>query len=310
MVARLAMASAVLLGVLGCNRVMAPVAPAPPPHPIALVAPPGAPPEPSSPDEPDVIHRCDAYRAESPPARRFCRVTDRGGLWAITVDEDDAAQVVHEDVQGRRVSAVFRAAPDQDAPSESGEEDAVVFDFDGDGDPELFFKLSHRGYEDRVVRRVFVTAGGGAIVPYASAPPDVEELRDVDGDGRPDAVVRVEYGAYKGCDYCTTAALRQTFLGHSRGDGSFSFTDEVAQSFVRERCPARPLRPVVREAESESWEDVACSRILGGPARHSRRSRRRRVRLPPDRRRALRGPLPQSEGAGAGGRLQPAHPTG
>jgi hypothetical protein len=265
LVARLRLATAFLLGTSGCHETLA-VAP-PPPHPAAAVVaetPPASPTAPSPP-VPAFADRCAAYQAESPAPRRFCAVTDHGQLWAVTVDDHDRAIVVHEDAQGHRAGATFPPEPDQDAPSETGEEDAHLFDFDGDGDPELFFKLVHRGYEDRIVRRIFVTARGGQVVPYGAAPPRVDELRDVDGDGRPDAVVGVEHGAFKGCNYCAGSTLRETFLAHARSDGSFSFTDEAARAFVRERCPARPAGPLVHDDDGHSWRNVACSRIWGVP---------------------------------------------
>ncbi len=265
MLARLDPGVALLACAVGCHQPLAVVEP-PPRAPPAAVVEPGPPrPDPPPDDEPEIADRCAAYQAEDPSPRRFCAITDRGQLWAVTVDDHDAARVIHEDAEGHRAGAVFPPEPAEDAPSESGEEDARLFDFDGDGDPELFFTLRHRGYEDRIVRRVFVTARGGSVVPYRAAPAGVDELRDVDSDGRPDAVVRVEYGGFKGCDYCTDSALRETFLAHSRSDGTFSFTDEVARGFLRERCPSRPRGPLVRSQASASWDNVVCSRIWRVP---------------------------------------------
>jgi len=257
---RRALGGVLLFSTIGCHPPMAPLEPSPPPSPVVVTP---RPPEP----EPELADRCEALQAESPdpPRRRFCVVTASGHLWAIEIDGDDAALVVHEDPAGHRAGATFRGQRDQGSPSYRGEEAAQVFDFDGDGDPELFFTLISAGYEDRVVRRVFVTVQGDQVVPYRAAPPGVDELRDVDSDGRPDALVHVDVGGTKGCEQCTGAVLHETFVAHAQRDGTFSFTDDTARAHVRERCPTRPRGPVVGRDESVSLANVLCSRIWGVP---------------------------------------------
>jgi hypothetical protein len=207
---------------------------------------------------------CDALRAEIRSERFHCLPTPGHGFWAVSVGEDDAATVVHADADGTQTSVVIPREPEAMA-STKGEGDAQVFDFDGDGVPELFFTLVMQGLEDRIVRRAFLTVRGGQIVPYAPAQHlRIDALRDVDGDGRPDAIVAVDLGFFKGCDWCSGDDLTETFSAHALGDGNFSFTDEVSKRYVRQRCPTKPRPPFVRGGEIRP-EEIACARIWGTP---------------------------------------------
>jgi hypothetical protein len=258
-----------VVSAIGCGASIAPVH-APPPAPPPTVAPaatePFEPPAPDPPEPPEIVDRCADVLAAYPGSgeRRFCKITDAGQLWAVAIDGADAAQVIHEDPSGQRASLTVPADKDQRDPSWKGEEAAILYDFDGDGDPELFFTLVSNGYEILVVRSVFVTARGGRVVPYAAAPKGMKELRDVDGDGRPDALVDVELGGYKGCNFCAESDVRETFVAHGRPDGTFSFTDKEARAQVRARCPAPPSGRLVKN-DDISPETIVCSRIWGVP---------------------------------------------
>jgi hypothetical protein len=209
---------------------------------------------------------CAALRAEGGAERFRClEETPGGGAWAISVGEEDAVTVVHADAAGKRTSVVLPREPDQALTSTKGEEGATLYDFDGDGVPELFFTLIMQGLDDYVVRRIFLTVEGGSIVPYAPAHGlRIDQLRDVDGDGRPDAVVAVDLGGFKGCDFCASSNLEESFVAHALPNGTFSLTDEVAKRYVRARCPAKPRPPFIRGGEI-NHETIACARIWGVP---------------------------------------------
>jgi hypothetical protein len=102
-------------------------------------------------------------------------------------------------------------------------------------------------------------------VPYAPARGlRIDELHDVDGDGRPDAVVAIDLGGFKGCDFCASSSLEERFAAHALRDGTFSLTDEVAKQYVRARCSSKPSPPFIRRGEISS-QTIACARIWGVP---------------------------------------------
>ena len=146
-------------------------------------------------------------------ARFFCAPTP-AGAWAVRIDapKDGATDLelvtIHAGLGGERLRQTATMAGAARwwptiAPLARG---ATVFDFDGDGEPELFLKVSRIGFTEYSVQRVFVTAKGGAIIGYAPAAAlasSIEGFEDVDGDGRPDA----RLGARR--------------YAHAKDDGSF-----------------------------------------------------------------------------------------
>jgi hypothetical protein len=63
----------------------------------------------------------------------------------------------------------------------------VLFDFDGDGVPEIFLRSSVEGNEGHREAEPYLLAfHGGVVVRFYRG--DVEQLEDVNGDGRPDLV--------------------------------------------------------------------------------------------------------------------------
>ena len=164
------------------------------------------------------IDLCAQVRAEEGIAAdevggvRFLCALTAAGAWAVEIappvgDTADLALVIlHADRSGARARSVTPIAGGAVwwptlAPLARG---ATVFDFDGDGEPELFVRLTRIGFTEVRVQQVFLTVHAGAIVDYAPASAlAIEGFEDVDGDGRPDA--RLEPHRY----------------AHARSDGSF-----------------------------------------------------------------------------------------
>jgi hypothetical protein len=120
----------------------------------------------------------------------------------------------------------------------------TAFDFDGDGDPEIFVAIDEAGPEGHVARQIaFLTFKGGAIAPYAPATSfDVDALEDVDGDGRPDLKIYAKYtdtldACFSGFPFDHPPAR---FVAHALADGTFRADDDAAKRHAATWCPAPP----------------------------------------------------------------------
>jgi hypothetical protein len=147
---------------------------------------------------------------------------------------------------------------------------AEAFDFDGDGDPELFVGLhgiwsSATGLE--LAESVLYTFHEGAVVPYPPAAAlGIWRLEDRDGDGRPDIVTSSPYARSRGG---STPVFSPLLVAHSLAKGTFSTTDAVAERAARLACPKRPLLTTLRLPAPPHREDdevrLACARMWGTP---------------------------------------------
>jgi hypothetical protein len=155
-------------------------------------------------------------------------------------------------------------------------EGPVFFDFDGDGDEEMFLRVAEvvDGIERRSAGRIwtFRRIGPGAgIDRYAPARDiDVETLRDVDADGRPDAITYAPYvfaAGEWGCGLRVFRAHGPPFVAHALADGTFTRDDAVARAEARRACPSKPTT-IVATVEGvvdpqQTANDIACARMLG-----------------------------------------------
>ena len=152
-------------------------------------------------------------------------------------------------------------------------------DWDGDGHEELALRRSE-GYLDGGETRAWIQRfADGAIGMLPSLPSEageVFEVRDEDWDGRLDIVTRGPHmrGPFE-TDCCSNVySGGPSTLWHSLPDGSFSRSDEVARTHLREMC-GDTQAPIARSAlealaecyGDEAWDDihvrVTCARLGG-----------------------------------------------
>ena len=186
----------------------------------------------------------------------FCRATPHG-QWRVEMPDlagtstfeavlyaiEARFRIVHVDSEGHRATHVMKETlSDYGARDEPRE--PVVFDWDGDGEPEIYVELHEQGDEGHRASQIEVlTFRSGAVAPYAQAQSlDVAGLEDVDHDGRPDLLVYAGYDdALSSCGagfpYGWPPAR---FVAHATASGDFSRDDAAAKAHARTWCPAPP----------------------------------------------------------------------
>jgi hypothetical protein len=143
-------------------------------------------------------------------------------------------------------------------------------DLDGDGREELFVWIGRAEYEATPRGEVLVlTARDGAVAPFAPAQVGVpiDEVEDVDGDGRPDLVSCTPYCGVSpwGASPVPAGGPRNVF--RSLPGGAFSSTDPLVLARLRAACPARPERFLPQRPGETGYEEaltaVSCARMWG-----------------------------------------------
>jgi hypothetical protein len=132
------------------------------------------------------------------------------------------------------------------------------FDFDGDGEPEMYLEGREEGDEGHLFEwHHLLTSQAGAIVEFGPAKGiPFNGLADVDGDGRPDLRTSLGYRwSRTGCGSgFERAQAGPSFVAHSINDGTFSADDAVAQQAARKWCSSPP-------AKVGSPLDALCTRM-------------------------------------------------
>lgn len=144
---------------------------------------------------------------------------------------------------------------------------AAIFDWDGDGLPELaLLHTRHRTEQDHATTWAIVTARGGRIAPYAAAPPEVQRVADFDGDGRPDLELPPGLGAAMTCDGVVEHD-GPARVALSLPDGTFSEDHPAARAFVRRQCRGfGDDGTLLSPDDGRSAMGVACALYRGVPA--------------------------------------------
>src|SRR6185312_17172638 len=130
------------------------------------------------------------------------------------------------------------------------------FDWDDDGENELYIEIAFRAYMTDASRGRIWTFKGGAIEQYArTADYQIRDVEDVDLDGRPDLVGGGTYSSEcEGRSSLLTDTVR--FLAHSLEKGAFSLKDDSAKLYAKKQCPDP-------EATVDSQKAVLCARAWG-----------------------------------------------
>jgi hypothetical protein len=145
-----------------------------------------------------------------------------------------------------------------------------VFDFEGDGDPEILLEgTANDEGADRHVTEAW-TFRDGAIAPF---PPlanlEMRSVEDLDGDGLPDVVTAGPYARVEATDAIgvTFLVAPAFFALHALPGGAFSQVDRVAQDFARGKCgPRGPLDLDSRWFRDEAAQAVVCAKLWGATA--------------------------------------------
>lgn len=149
----------------------------------------------------------------------------------------------------------------------------VVFDFDGDGDPEVVLHAERNDSEGASYAqgRVWTFTEGGIFLYERAASFVVTGVEDVDRDGRPDLKFSTPFSEMSescGAGFEVHVA-GPTFVAHSLADGSFNPDDAVARAYLARQCPRAPTALVVRGGSPSQLDDaatalnVACARAWG-----------------------------------------------
>lgn len=155
--------------------------------------------------------------------------------------------------------------------------DVGVFDWDGDGRAELYFREGHEQEENgnEVGRRErwWTFAARGTAAPTEFAPEAARAVRvaDVDGDQRPDLVLRSPWVAVGPCGIGDVDFPGPMLLLHSLRGGDFSGDDAAAHGYVARQCRERPARLIEGDPDNDHPADqagyrVACARWWGRSA--------------------------------------------
>lgn len=206
-----------------------------------------------------------------------CFITDVGA-WAVGLDTLDASSppifeatwsLVHIDrnlamTRFRGDESIFTAYA---SGGSAGPDGFWTEDFDDDGEPEIVFTYEAQPVETaETATMVAYRYANGKIAPYVPVA-GWTDLRDVDDDGRIDAVVDHRAEDYGGCGEYESETLTAPSLVAHGVHGGFSTTDEFAKKTARLACPTRPARVVVSSKgnidEAATAKNAICSRIWG-----------------------------------------------
>jgi hypothetical protein len=183
----------------------------------------------------------------------------------VTVELKGSYHAVHLDADGRR--SVGPPIPFVVDEWQSFELAETLFDYDGDGEPEL---LLHTKTTEHTAAgtssEVVFAAGGGAVRRYAPAAAFATTMSaDIDSDGRPDLLYTGEepFRLEGTSDTPHTSMISELlFAAHSLPDGHFSARDAAAVAYVREQCPLPPTS-IVGDDAAASVKNVHCARAWG-----------------------------------------------
>jgi hypothetical protein len=207
-----------------------------------------------------------------------CHTSSNGATWGLRVDDvvdlgeepcktGWLVRLVHLDVNGNEsavvpgISHALRAHT-YNASLELHLADISFFDYDGDGDDEVFLRGT-RGNGDRADDErgqvwTFATSDAGTrIAPYPpSASFTILGTQDIDSDGRPDLMISF-VGAGK-----DAPPTSRRFAAHSLKDGTFSIRDTAAVTWAEKQCPSDPTLDL-SQFDAGTADAMVCALVWG-----------------------------------------------
>lgn len=146
--------------------------------------------------------------------------------------------------------------------------EARVFDWDGDGEGEVYVKtrIGTKDFEQQSEAAV-VTFAGGKVVPYkGSADLAIDGIDDVDGDGRPDLILHTWKAQIENDKGLHRPATSVRGIAHSLADGTFSTKDAAAVAYLQKQCPSAPNLDGLAGGTLMDGDVVACALLWSVPA--------------------------------------------
>jgi hypothetical protein len=197
------------------------------------------------------------------------------GRWALVFTRPDGQRLTaYPDFAGR--AAGTPSFVDSMGELSRGPASLVAFDYDGDHVAEAVTVTAEHEHEGPSDARAQVwTVRDGAIVPYAPAAAiDASDVRDVDGDGRPDLLTSLGYEApatSRGSQF-DYILLGPAFMAHATAQGAFAIDDPAALSEADRLCSPAPSSVIVPSEgdfgvdDEQTTRAVICARMRGAAA--------------------------------------------
>ncbi len=211
-------------------------------------------------------------------AQLECHTSSNGATWGLRVDDvvDLGAEpcktgwlvrLVHVDLNGAETAVVPGISQNQRAHTynvalDMKVQDVLFFDWDGDGDDEVFVHgvrgTGDQPEEERAQIWSFLSGDAGTrIAPFPpSSSFTIVGTQDVDADGRPDLMVTF-FGTGK-----DAPPTSRRFAAHSLKDGTFSVKDTAAVTWGEKQCPSDPTLDL-SSFDGAVADAMVCAEIWG-----------------------------------------------
>jgi hypothetical protein len=187
----------------------------------------------------------------------------QSGTWALTIEQLQSYQEPDngESFKGQiRITRFLNGQPEIFADIEGATElghnegtgfawgiysmttpNARYFDYDGDGVDELVLTVNLEGHESEPGSLVRIFTFKNGKIDELDIPTELaaNELRDVDGDNRPDLILDSPFSTSIPCTL--SAELHgPALIAHALPNGTFSINDSVALDYLKKQCPSKP----------------------------------------------------------------------
>ncbi|MDB4931204.1 MAG: hypothetical protein JWM10_3688 [Myxococcaceae bacterium] len=208
----------------------------------------------------------------------------RGRAWAVVLGPGSIDHfewsLRHLDAGGQEVGPTDPAVRSERTFIEQGDRIAppyhhtgpmTLFDFDGDGEPEIAFTVEGASEHGESEELEAFRYRAGRVEAFATVR-NAHHLEDVDRDGRPDVVIihsRYSRTTTEPSDIsCGAMVEAPSVAARSLPGGRFSLSDPAVREYNRRECSVRPAAIVARDAdglvdEEATARNVVCAGVWG-----------------------------------------------